>query len=191
MRRRGWLWLAVAGFALFVHGCVRFLPDGAKEVSSAAAEYRGRLIVPVAGIGIAGLTDTFTEARSEGRSHDAIDILAPGGTQVVAAAAGRVEKLFLSERGGKTIYVRSPDGQWIYYYAHLDAYHPGIAEGDRVAAGDRLGFVGSTGNADPSAPHPHFAVHHMRPGASWYQGKPVNPYPLLKLSRVTPAGSGR
>jgi len=148
-------------------------------------------MVPVVGVGLDGLTDTFSQARSEGRVHDAIDIFAPGGTPVVAAAAGKVEKLFLSERGGRTIYVRSPDGQWIYYYAHLDAYHPGIGEGELVRAGDRLGFVGSTGNADPSAPHLHFAVRRMRPGESWYQGKPVNPYPLLKSSRVSPGGSGR
>lgn len=190
MARRLWLWLVgvAAGLALFVHSCVRFIPEQASlEPVPAAVETSGGLIVPVAGVQPEALADTFSQARSEGRVHDAIDIIAPRGTEVLAAAPGKVEKLFLSDRGGKTIYVRSPDQRWIYYYAHLDAYRPGIAEGELVAAGERLGSVGSTGNADPSAPHLHFAVHRMQPGESWYQGQPVNPYPLLR-SRCQASG---
>ena len=127
------------------------------------------------------LADTFAQAREGGlRVHDAIDIPAPIGTPVLAAAPGRVEKLFASKAGGNTIYQRSPDGGTIYYYAHLDAYAPGLAEGQTVRAGQGIATVGSTGNADPLAPHLHFAVLRTRAGAKWHQAAtPLNPYPLL------------
>jgi murein DD-endopeptidase MepM/ murein hydrolase activator NlpD len=137
------------------------------------------LIVPVAGVEPAQLADTFTDARSEGRVHDAIDIMAPAGTPVVAAAPGTVEKLFLSEKGGITAYVRSPDGKWLYYYAHLQAYAPGLAAGRALKAGDPVGTVGATGNASPDAPHLHFAINAMAAGEGWWQGTPINPYPAL------------
>jgi len=150
------------------------------------------LAVPVAGVGVEDLVDTYTQSRAAGarahdlsraagaRAHDAIDIMAPAGRPVVAAAEGTVEKLFFSEGGGGiTAYVRSPDRQWIYYYAHLQAYAPGLREGQRVERGDAIGAVGSTGNAASAGPHLHFAVHRMAPGESWHEGTPVNPYPLL------------
>jgi peptidoglycan LD-endopeptidase LytH len=139
----------------------------------------GGLAVPVAGIEVAELVDTYTQARGGGaRVHDAIDIMAPEGTPVLAAAEGIVEKLYFSRGGGGiTVYVRSPDRQWIYYYAHLLEYAPGLEEGQRVERGDRLGSVGSTGNA--ADPHLHFAVHRMGPDDPWYEGTPVNPFPLL------------
>jgi peptidoglycan LD-endopeptidase LytH len=139
----------------------------------------GGLAVPVAGIEVAELVDTYTQARGGGaRVHDAIDIMAPEGTPVLAAAEGSVEKLYFSRGGGGiTVYVRSPDRQWIYYYAHLLEYAPGLEEGQRVERGDRLGSVGSTGNA--ADPHLHFAVHRMGPDDPWYEGTPVNPFPLL------------
>jgi len=143
----------------------------------------GVLMVPVQGVQPSALRDTFTEARAAGlRAHDAIDILAPAGTPVVAATDGTVEKLFTSEAGGLTVYVRTDDGRWIHYYAHLEGYAPGLAEGQRVRAGQAIGRVGSTGNADPAAPHLHFAVHAMREGEAWHEGTPVNPYPLLAAS---------
>jgi murein DD-endopeptidase MepM/ murein hydrolase activator NlpD len=143
------------------------------------------LAVPVAGISIADLVDSYTQSRGGGaRVHDAIDIMAPAGTPVVAAAEGIVEKLYFSRGGGGiTVYVRSPDGQWSYYYAHLQEYAPGLTEGQRVARGDRLGSVGTTGNAGAAGPHLHFAVHRMEPGEPWYEGTPVNPYPLLAGTR--------
>ena len=139
------------------------------------------LAIPVAGVSAEQLTDTFTQARAGGsRPHDAIDIMAPRGTPVVAAAGGIVEKLFFSNGGGGiTAYVRSPDRRWIYYYAHLDAYAPGLREGQRLGRGDPVGTVGSTGNANPAGPHLHFAIHQMGPNDRWYQGRAVNPYPLL------------
>ena len=139
------------------------------------------LIIPVAGVRTAQLADTFTQAREGGlRVHDAIDIMAPRGTPVVAAAPGRIEKLFVSKAGGNTIYQRSPEGELIFYYAHLDSYAPGLAEGQPVRAGQRIGTVGSTGNADPAGPHLHFAVLRTRPTAKWHEpATPLNPYPLL------------
>ena len=139
------------------------------------------LAIPVAGVKPDQLVDTFTQARAGGgRVHDAIDIMAPHGTPVLAAAPGTVEKLFLSKGGGGiTAYVRSDDSRWIYYYAHLRDYAPGLAEGQKLPRGARLGTVGSTGNANPQGPHLHFAIHRMQPGESWHEGAPVNPYPLL------------
>jgi len=139
------------------------------------------LAVPVAGIDTRELSDTYTQSRSGGaRVHNAIDIMAPRGTPVIAAAPGTVEKLYFSQGGGGiSVYVRSEDGQWMYYYAHLDAYAPGLAEGQRVQRGTPLGTVGSTGNANPAGPHLHFAVNRMAPGERWHEGTPVNPYPLL------------
>jgi murein DD-endopeptidase MepM/ murein hydrolase activator NlpD len=127
------------------------------------------------------LVDTYTQARAGGaRSHDAIDIMAPLGTPVVASAPGRVEKLFFSEGGGGiSAYVRSDDGRWIYYYAHLNAYAPSLREGQRIDRGSPIGTVGATGNANPAGPHLHFAINRMNPGERWWQGSPINPYPLL------------
>ena len=139
------------------------------------------LAIPVAGIGMDDLVDTYKQARAGGaRVHDAIDIMAPHGTPVVAAAPGTVERLFFSRGGGGiTVYVRSDDGQWMYYYAHLQEYAPGLEEGQRVERGQLLGRVGSTGNASPDGPHLHFAVHRVSPEDDWHGGTPVNPYPLL------------
>ena len=139
------------------------------------------LAIPVAGVKAADLVDTYKQARAGGaRVHDAIDIMAPHGRAVVAAAPGKVEKLFFSKGGGGiTAYVRSPDGRYLFYYAHLQEYAPGLKEGQLVRQGDRIGTVGSSGNANPAGPHLHFAIHRMRPGEKWYQGSAVNPYPLL------------
>lgn len=139
------------------------------------------LIVPVQGITRDKIVDTWGQSRANGaRTHQATDIMAPGGTPVVAAAPGNVEKLFYSEGGGGiTLYVRSPDRQWGYYYAHLQRYASGVVEGMPVRAGDLLGYVGDTGNAGTGNFHLHFAMACMQPGDGWWKGQPVNPYPLL------------
>ena len=139
------------------------------------------LAIPVAGVKANQLTDTYTQARAGGaRTHDAIDIMAAEGTPVIAAANGRVEKLFFSQGGGGiTVYVRSPDQRWNYYYAHLSAYAPGLAEGQQVRRGQVSARVGHTGDASASGPHLHFAINRMQPGERWWQGTPINPYPLL------------
>ena len=138
------------------------------------------LALPVVGIKPDQLTDTFDAARSQGRRHDAIDIMAAEGTPVIAAADGTIEKLFFSHGGGGiTIYERATDPKWMYYYAHLSAYAPGLAEGQKVKRGQVIGRVGHTGDASPSGPHLHFAINSMAPGERWWQGTPINPYPLL------------
>ena len=167
--RRGWVGIALAILliALFVKMCVRIVPgDGPAPapalvrapVERPAAAETGSLLIPVEGVPPSALTDTFTQARASGtRPHDAIDIMAARGRAVLAAA----------------------DGRRIYYYAHLDAYAPGLAEGQKVWRAQKIATVGSTGNADPAAPHLHFAVHEMAPGEPWYGGRAINPYPLL------------
>jgi len=139
------------------------------------------LAIPVSGKKANELTDTYTQARAGGaRVHDAIDIMADEGTPVIAATDGKVEKLFFSNGGGGiTIYVRSPDQRWTYYYAHLQGYAPGLAEGEQVTRGQVIGRVGHTGNASAEGPHLHFAINRMQPGEKWYEGEPINPYPLL------------
>ena len=144
------------------------------------------LAIPVQGIKANQLTDTYTQARAGGaRVHDAIDIMADEGTPVIAATGGTVEKLFYSNGGGgNTIYVRSPDQRWTYYYAHLQSYAPGLAEGQQVKQGQVIGRVGHTGNASAEGPHLHFAINQMAAGEKWYQGTPINPYPLLAGKRT-------
>ena len=138
------------------------------------------LLVPVQGVAPEQLQDTFTDARSEGRVHDAIDIMAPTGTPVLAVADGTIEKLFTSERGGLTVYQFEPDGVYCYYYAHLDRYADGLAEKQAVKRGDVIGYVGSTGNASPDAPHLHFEIHRLGPEKQWWKGEALNPYPVLR-----------
>ncbi|WP_367382959.1 M23 family metallopeptidase [Stenotrophomonas cyclobalanopsidis] len=141
------------------------------------------LLLPVQGIQASQLRDTFTDARSEGRVHDAIDIMADAGTPVLAVADGTVEKLFDSERGGLTIYQFEPSGRWCYYYAHLQRYADGLAEKQVIKRGEVIGYVGSTGNASADAPHLHFEVHVLGPEKQWWKGESINPFPLLQAGR--------
>lgn len=140
----------------------------------------GALIIPVAGVRPNQLRDTFSEARSEGRVHDAIDIAAPRGTPVLAAADGTILKLFQSERGGTTIYQLSTDKKFIYYYAHLDRYAEGLTEGHFAKQGETIAYVGDTGNAGPGNNHLHFSVALTSDPKRYWEGVNINPYPLLK-----------
>lgn len=140
------------------------------------------LAIPVSGISVAQLSDTWGQSRGGGaREHHAIDIMAAKGTPVLAAASGRVEKIFESANGGHTIYVRTADGRTIHYYAHLESY--GVAEGAEVRQGEPIATVGNTGSAAGGAPHLHFEIKAMQPGERWWQGTNVNPYPLLVAAR--------
>jgi len=152
-------------------------PEAAAAVT--AANTSGALLIPVQGVQAARLVDTFTQARGTGRLHDAIDIMAARGTPVLAVADGRVAKLFTSKPGGLTVYQFDREEKLAYYYAHLDRYADGLAEGRVLKRGEVLGYVGSTGNASPDAPHLHFAVFVLGPEKHWWQGTAVNPYPLL------------
>ena len=142
------------------------------------------LLVPVVGIAPDRLVDTYDQGRGA-RPHEAIDILAPRGTPVVAIDSGRIAKLFTSKPGGLTVYQFEDGGRLAYYYAHLDRYADGLREGMEVKRGQLIGYVGSTGNADPATPHLHFAVFKLGPERKWWQGDPVNPYPALR--RAAPA----
>lgn len=136
------------------------------------------LVIPVAGMQARQLSDSFNEVHS-GQRHEAIDIMAPRGTPVVAVEDGRVAKLFTSKPGGITIYQFDPTEKFAYYYAHLDKYAQGVVEGKHVSRGEVIGYVGSTGNASPQAPHLHFAIFVLGPEKRWWKGTAINPYPLL------------
>lgn len=149
-------------------------------VAVADAKPADKLLIPVVGIKPSQLMDTFDQARGKERRHEALDILAPKGTQVVAVADGKVVKLFNSKPGGLTVYQFDVTERFAYYYAHLDHYASGVAEGTYLKRGDLVGYVGNTGNADPAAPHLHFAIFTLTPEKQWWKGTPLNPYPLLR-----------
>jgi murein DD-endopeptidase MepM/ murein hydrolase activator NlpD len=144
---------------------------------------RLKLIIPVQGVRPDQLQDTFMDARTEGRVHDAIDIPAPAGTPVLAAADGEIAKLFQSERGGTTIYQYSNDKKLVFYYAHLQRYADGLAPGKFVRQGEVIGYVGDTGNAGTGNYHLHFSISVIPNSARYWEGTNINPYPLLRNSR--------
>ncbi|MCC2674172.1 MAG: endopeptidase [Ramlibacter sp.] len=138
-----------------------------------------RLVVPVDGVQPSQLRDTFHSGRGKGRKHQAIDIMAPRGTPVLAADDGRVAKISSNQGGGLSAYLVDPSGRLVYYYAHLDGYAPGLREGQPIKRGDLIGYVGSTGNAPESAPHLHFAVLVLARERRWWGGEALNPYAAL------------
>jgi len=144
---------------------------------------RRDLLVPVQGLPRTALQDTYDDARGQGRVHNAIDIMAPRNTPVIAAEDGKVVKLFTSNLGGLTIYQYDPTETFCYYYAHLDHYAPGLQEGMRVTRGQVIGYVGSTGDASPDAPHLHFEITRLNADKKWWQGESINPYPILREGR--------
>ena len=145
------------------------------------AELRQRhLTLPVQGLESGDLRDTFDEMRGGARRHEALDILAPRNTPVLAVEDGRVAKLFLSDAGGMTIYQFDPTEMYAYYYAHLERYADGLKDGDRVERGEVIGYVGTTGNAPPGTPHLHFAIFKLTDEKRWWQGTAIDPYPILK-----------
>lgn len=137
------------------------------------------LLIPVAGVRFDQISDTYDQPRGPERKHEALDIPAPIGTPVYAVADGTIAKLFTSKPGGLTIYQFDPQEKYAYYYAHLDHYATALKEGQAVRRGDLIGYVGASGNADPAAPHLHFALFELTPEKHWWQGTPRNPYPLL------------
>jgi len=154
-------------------------PSVTQTTQTAQIAHTGSLIIPVAGIRPDQLTDTFSAARAEGRTHDAIDIIAPADTPVLAAADGQIQKLFQSERGGTTIYQLSADQKLIFYYAHLARYADGLTEGKQVRQGDVIAYVGDTGNAGPGNYHLHFSIAIVSDPKRYWEGTNINPYPLL------------
>jgi murein DD-endopeptidase MepM/ murein hydrolase activator NlpD len=143
------------------------------------------LLVPVAGVAVSQLSDSFDEGRDGGRTHRALDILAPRGTPVLAADDGKILRVRPNTLGGNTVYATDPTGRVVYYYAHLDAYRSGLAEGAAIARGDVLGYVGTTGNAPKDTPHLHFQVMSMPANGKYWDGEPINPYPLFLLMHAS------
>ena len=156
------------------------VPDlGAQAASEPAAITGDKLTIPVEGIKHAQLSDNFDQPRGKERHHEALDIMAPKGTKVIAVADGKIAKLFNSKPGGLTVYQFDPSEKLAYYYAHLDKYAENLKEGQEVKRGDLIGYVGVTGNSSPDAPHLHFAVIELTPEKQWWKGTPINPYPLM------------
>ena len=148
----------------------------AEEADIARLRLRG-LLIPVASVQASDLQDTYTQARGGGaRSHEALDIAAPRGTPVYAVEDGHIVKKFHSKPGGITIYQFDVAREFSYYYAHLDSYAEGLREGMWVRKGQVIGYVGSTGNATPEAPHLHFAIFRLGPERQWWRGTPINPF---------------
>jgi murein DD-endopeptidase MepM/ murein hydrolase activator NlpD len=139
-----------------------------------------RLELPVQGAKREDLHDMFDEKRGSDRKHEAIDMLAPRHTPVVAVEDGTIARLFLSDAGGITVYQFDPTNSFCYYYAHLQAYADGLKEGDRVKRGDVIGYVGTTGNAPKDTPHLHFAIFQLTDKKQWWQGTPIDPYKVLR-----------
>jgi murein DD-endopeptidase MepM/ murein hydrolase activator NlpD len=156
-------------------------PAAPEALPAEADELRHRnLTLPVQGIRPDQLSDTFNDTRGTARRHEALDVLAPRNTPVLAVEDGTIAKLFLSDAGGITIYQFDPSSGYAYYYAHLERYADGLKEGAQVKRGQVLGYVGTTGNAPRDTPHLHFAIFKLGPDRKWWEGTPIDPYSVLK-----------
>lgn len=156
------------------------IASGVEALAAGSPATPPALLLPVPGVRASALRDMFYEGRDNNqRGHEAIDIAAPRGTAVLAVDDGRIVKLFLSQPGGLTLYQFDPTGRFAYYYAHLDRYADGIREGQTVRRGTVIGYVGSTGNARPDAPHLHFAIFRLGADKQWWKGEPINPFGFL------------
>lgn len=153
----------------------------AAVTDATAVAHLNSLLFPVGGVDSMKLDDSFEAPRDGGaRKHNAIDIMAPRGTPILAVSDGRILRLTKSAKGGLTMYATDLEDRFVYYYAHLDRYHPKIYSGKPLLRGDTLGFVGTTGNAPETLPHLHFQVMRMPPDLKYWVGDPINPYPLLQ-----------
>ncbi|WP_420129820.1 M23 family metallopeptidase [Longimicrobium sp.] len=149
------------------------------------------LLIPVRGIRPDQLRDSYADARSGGRVHNAIDIMAPGGTPVLAAADGTIHRLRTGGLGGVTIYQIGTDGRTMYYYAHLQRYAAGIRDGLPVRRGQVIAYVGDTGNAGAGNYHLHFSVGRLPDPQRYWDSENVNPYPLLAGEYARAASASR
>lgn len=140
-----------------------------------------QLMVPVHGVSPDQLRDDFLAPRSGGRRHHAIDIMAPRLTPVLAADDGRVLALRSNTLGGLLVYLLDEAERFVYYYAHLDSFREGLRPGERLRAGEVIGYVGNTGNASGTVPHLHLQVMRYQARRYW-EGVPVNPYFILQRS---------
>lgn len=157
-------------------------PHATAPATAFATTTNPELVMPVVGVRASALHSNFYESRGGFRTHQALDILAPRGTPVVAAVDGTIRKLFLSNAGGITIYEFDRAEERVYYYAHLERYADGLHEGMTVTRGQVIGYVGTSGNAPANTPHLHFAVSVLTPEKLWWKATPVDPYPMLVAS---------
>jgi murein DD-endopeptidase MepM/ murein hydrolase activator NlpD len=157
----------------------------AAAATDAAALAHVALYFPVPAVATARLDDSFDAPRGGGRRHHAIDILAPRGTPVVSVEDGRVLRMTRNSNGGISLYATNVDEQFVYYYAHLDAYHATMYTGRPLLRGDTIGYVGTTGNAPKDTPHLHFQMMRMPANRRFWNGEPINPYPFLRPSSTT------
>lgn len=134
------------------------------------------LIVPVRGVSGDAISDSWGEPRASG-GHQGVDIVAPYGAEVLAAADGSIAKFFDSAPGGVTIYQYDESRRHVFYYAHLSGRASGLAEGDAVRQGDVIGYVGMSGNA--ATPHLHFEIQKLTEPGRWWRADSLNPYPYL------------
>jgi murein DD-endopeptidase MepM/ murein hydrolase activator NlpD len=151
-----------------------------EQAKQAVAELRSRrLLFPITGFNPERVKNSYNETRGN-QLHEAVDILAPRNTPIMAVEDGTIAKLFLSKPGGITIYEFDPSKRFIYYYAHLEKYADGLKDGETVKRGQVIGFVGTSGDAPPDTPHLHFSI--SMPGAEkkWWQTAPLNPYLVFK-----------
>jgi murein DD-endopeptidase MepM/ murein hydrolase activator NlpD len=156
-------------------------PPASINATSSLAELRDRhLEIPVRGVLRQKLVDSFDDTRDANRKHEAIDIMAPRNTPILAVEEGTIARLFASKAGGTTIYQFDPARRYAYYYAHLERYADGLREGDHVRRGQMLGYVGTSGNAANGAPHLHFAIFRLTERQQWWHGTPIDPYEVLK-----------
>ena len=138
------------------------------------------LVIPVEGVTAYELKRQFADQRGGSRQHEAIDIMAPRNTPVRAVEGGTIARLFFSRAGGTTIYQFDPSGEFCYYYAHLEGYADGLREGASVRKGQVIGYVGTSGNAQKTAPHLHFAIFRLTEARHWWEGTPIDPYDVLR-----------
>ncbi len=167
----------VAGWLVTMRAWTGWQAPAAPDTRTLADRH---LTIPVMGIGRDKLVRSYHDARSADHEHEAIDILAPRDTAVVAVEDGTIAKLFLSKPGGNTIYQFDPGREYAYYYAHLERYAEGLKEGDAVRRGQVIGFVGTSGNAPKNTPHLHFAIFRLTPDKHWWQGTPIDPFDILR-----------
>ncbi len=189
----GYLWQSgkvVPSFARVASVSAAGAPLPATLENMQREEPAGEMVSPIEGLKASELHDTFNAARPGERSHEALDIMEPRGTPVRAVVDGVIEKLFLSVPGGNTIYQFDQDKEFCYYYAHLDSYAKGIYEGQEVVRGTVIGYVGSTGNADPNAPHLHLGISWIGAEKHWWGGTPIDPYPILLRVLERSSGNG-
>jgi hypothetical protein len=139
--------------------------------------------IPVEGVDAARLKDSFLNSRGSHRQHLAIDIGAPQGTPVLAAADGEITSLRREKRGGISLYQKDQTGRYLLFYCHLTRYKKGLRPGQKVAKGDVIAYVGRTGHVI-GGPHLHFSITRLPDHDDDFRaGVAINPY-LLFLAAV-------